>query len=95
MCITGYSVMDNSIHSTWNLTGLPIHYKSMIPSAYTQFGEPFINDLIPIIDQVENLLSKLDDAVTTLSLNPLGVLAAERVPDEQLDSNMVGACITR
>lgn len=41
-----------------------------------------------------NLLSKLDDAVTTLSLNPLGVLATERVPDEQLDNNMVGACIT-
>ena len=65
----------------------------MVPSAYTQFGEPFINDLIPIIDQVENLLSKLDDAVTTLSLNPMGVLTGISTVDEMIDSNMVGACV--
>lgn len=75
-----------------NLTGLPIHYKSMISSAYTQFGEPFVNDLIPIMDQIENLLSKLDDAVTTLSLNPIAWTSG-RMPDEPLNSNIVGACL--
>lgn len=86
--------VDNELEDTHaNLTGLPIHYKSMVPSAYTQFGEPFINDLIPIIDQVEQLLSRLDDAVQTLSMNPIGVLTG-RAPDEQIDSNLVGACIT-
>ena len=86
--------VDNELTDTRaNLTGLPIHYKSMVPSVYTQFGEPFINDLIPIIDQVENLLSKLDDAVTTLSLNPMGVLSGLSTVDEMIDSNMVGACI--
>lgn len=85
---------DNELVDTKdNLTGLPIHYKSMTPSAYTQFGEPFVTDLIPIIDQVENLLSKLDDAVTTLSLNPIGVMTTERVPDEPINSNIVGSCI--
>lgn len=84
---------DNELVDTKdNLTGLPIHYKSMTPSAYTQFGEPFVTDLIPIIDQVENLLSKLDDAVTTLSLNPIATISG-RVPDEPIDSNIVGACI--
>lgn len=88
------SYVDNKLVDTHkNLTGLPIHYKSMVPSAYTQFGEPFINDLIPIIDQVENLLSKLDDAVTTLSLNPMGVLTGISTVDEMIDSNMVGACV--
>lgn len=88
------SYVDNELVDTHtNLTGLPIHYKSMVPSAYTQFGEPFINDLIPIIDQVENLLSKLDDAVTTLSLNPMGVLTGISTVDEMIDSNMVGACV--
>lgn len=88
------SYVDNKLADTHkNLTGLPIHYKSMVPSAYTQFGEPFINDLIPIIDQVENLLSKLDDAVTTLSLNPMGVLTGLSTVDEMIDSNMVGACV--
>lgn len=86
--------VDNELIDTRkNLTGLPIHYKSMVPSAYTQFGEPFINDLIPIIDQVEQLLSRLDDAVMTLSLNPIGVITG-RAPDEQIDSNIAGACIT-
>lgn len=86
--------IDNELTDTKpNLTGLPIHYKSMVPSAYTQFGEPFINDLIPIIDQVEHLLSKLDDAVTTLSLNPIGVLTGLSTLDEQIDSDMTGACI--
>lgn len=88
------SYVDNELVDTHkNLTGLPIHYKSMVPSVYSQFGEPFINDLIPIIDQVEQLLSRLDDAVMTLSLNPIGVITG-RAPDEQIDSNVAGACIT-
>ncbi len=86
--------VDNELTDTnKNLTGLPIHYKSMVPSAYTQFGEPFINDLIPIIDQVEQLLSRLDDAVQTLSMNPIGVLTGLSTVDEMIDSNMVGACV--
>lgn len=86
--------VDNELVDTHkNLTGLPIHYKSMVPSAYTQFGEPFINDLIPIIDQVEQLLSRLDDAVQTLSMNPIGVLTGLSTVDEMIDSNMVGACV--
>ena len=88
------SYIDNELVDTnKNLTGLPIHYKSMVPSAYTQFGEPFINDLIPIIDQVEQLLSRLDDAVQTLSMNPIGVLTGLSTVDEMIDSNMVGACV--
>lgn len=64
----------------------------MTPSSFTEFGEPFVNDLIPIMDQIENLLSKLDDAVTTLSLNPIAYTVG-RIPDEPLNSNIVGACI--
>lgn len=84
---------DNKLVDTKvNLTGLPIHYKSMTPSSYTQFGESFITDLIPIMDQIENLLSKLDDAVTTLSLNPIATITGRTI-DEPIDSNIVGACI--
>lgn len=75
-----------------NLTGLPIHYKSMSPSRYNQFGEPFVNDLIPVMDSIENLLSKLDDAVTTLSLNPIAIMSGRSI-DEPINSNVVGACI--
>lgn len=75
-----------------NLTGLPIHYKSMTPSAYQQFGEPFVNDLIPILDQIELLLSRVMDGVYTLSTNPIAYMSGRAI-DEPIDANMVGACV--
>ena len=77
-----------------NLTGLPIHYKGMTPSAYPQFGEPFVNDLIPILDQIELLLSRVMDGVYTLSTNPIAYQTGRSVvEDEPINANMVGACI--
>ena len=65
-----------------NLTGLPIWYSSLDKTKYDNFGDPFLLDLIPIMDSVENLLSKLDDAVTTLSMNPFGVVSGQRIKSE-------------
>lgn len=75
-----------------NLTGLPIWYSSMDKSKYDKFGDPVILDLIPLIDAIENLLSKLDDAVTTLSLNPLGIVTGQRV-DSSIPNNIAGAVL--
>jgi len=75
-----------------NLTGLPIWYSAMDKSRYDKFGDPFILDLIPLMDTIENLLSKLDDAVTTLSLNPLGVVSGQRI-DSSIPDNIVGAVL--
>lgn len=75
-----------------NLTGLPIWYSSMDKSKYDMFGDPFILDLIPLMDTIENLLSKLDDAVTTLSLNPLGVVEGQRI-DSSIPDNIVGTVL--
>lgn len=75
-----------------NLTGLPIWYSAMDKSRYDKFGDPFILDLIPLMDTIENLLSKLDDAVTTLSLNPLGVVTGQRI-DSSIPNNIVGTVL--
>ena len=75
-----------------NLTGLPIWYSSMDKAKYDKFGDPFILDLIPLMDSIENLLSKLDDAVTTLSLNPLGVVSGQRI-DSAIPTNITGTVL--
>lgn len=75
-----------------NFTGLPIHYCAMEKSFYDQFGDSLFLDLIPIQDKIEHLLSKLDDAVTTLSLNPVGVVKGTKVTEnDMVNSNVSGA----
>jgi SPP1 family phage portal protein len=75
-----------------NLSGLPIHFCAMDKTEYNFFGDSIMNDLMPIMNQIESLLSKLDDAITTLSLNPIGVSEGQRV-DESIPKDIVGATI--
>lgn len=87
-------VYENNVlvDTKMNLTGLPIWYSSMDKSKYDKFGDPVILDLIPLMDTIENLLSKLDDAVTTLSLNPLGVVSGQRI-DSSIPNNITGTVL--
>lgn len=80
------------IDTSSNLTGLPIHYKRIDKTEYDMFGEAFIDDLIPIMDEIEELLSRLSDAVETLSMNPIAYTSGG-IWDKPINSNMVGACI--
>ena len=75
-----------------NLTGLPIHYVSGVQSPYNTYGVGVVADLIPIVDELEALLSKTSDAVTTLSLNPLGVSSGQRI-DAQIDKDITGTIL--
>ena len=75
-----------------NLTGLPIHYASLDKSEYNFFGDSALNDLIPIMNQIETLLSKLDDAINTLSMNPLGVSMGQRITDS-IPKDICGATL--
>ena len=75
-----------------NLTGLPIWYSELDKARYDKFGDAIINDLIPIMDAIENLMSKIDDAVTTLSLNPLGVVTGQRI-DSAIPNSIVGTVL--
>lgn len=79
------------VDSSRNPTGLPIHYVSMERAMHDQFGEPMALDLIPILDKIEHLLSKEDDAVTILSLNPIFTIQGQNISEgEMLDSNVSG-----
>lgn len=85
-------IYENSklIDTKTNLTGLPIWYSAMEKAKYDKFGDPFPLDLIGIMDTIEALLSKLDTAVTTLSLSPLGIVSGQRM-DSEIPTNIVGA----
>ena len=46
----------------------------------------------PILDEIESLLSKMNDSIYTLSLNPLLVVSGQKV-DSQIDSGLVGSVL--
>jgi SPP1 family phage portal protein len=75
-----------------NPTGLPIHYTCGDLDRSGYFGASIVKDLIPIIDEIEGLLSKMSDSVSTLSLNPLGVSVGDRV-DASVDADITGAVL--
>lgn len=82
------------IESKENYSGLPIHYVGMDKAEYDQYGDSMVLDLIPIQDKIESLLSKLDDAITTLSLNPVGVVKGAKITEtDMVDSNVAGAVL--
>lgn len=87
-------VNNRLVSSIENYTGLPIHYVTMDKAEYDQFGDSIVLDLIPIQDKIEGLLSKLDDAITTLSLNPVGVITGAKMTEtDMVDSNVAGAVL--
>lgn len=53
-----------------NTSGLPIHYHG-ISESDDRFGEGLLENIKPILDEIEDLLSKMGDSIYTLSLNPL------------------------
>lgn len=53
-----------------NVSGLPIHYKGL-NDWDNRYGEGLLENIIPVLDEIEDLLSKMGDSIYTLSLNPL------------------------
>lgn len=75
-----------------NTTGLPIHYTSGNMDASGFFGVSVVSDLMPIMDEIETLLSKMSDSVGALSLNPLGVSIGDKV-QSNVDTDVTGAVL--
>ena len=71
-----------------NLTGLPIHYNS-INDEDDRFGEGLLENIIPVLDEIEDLLSKMGDSIYTLSLNPL-LLTLGQAIEGTVSSDAVG-----
>lgn len=75
-----------------NLTGLPIHYKNFNDSD-ENCGISELEDIKPILDQLEDILSKMTDAVYTLSLNPIPVSIGQQI-EGTIPSDAVGYSVS-
>ncbi|EKN43056.1 phage portal protein, SPP1 Gp6, partial [Clostridium botulinum CFSAN001627] len=74
-----------------NISGLPIHYKNFNDSD-SNCGRSDLEDIKPILDQIEDILSKMTDAVYTLSLNPIPVSIGQKI-EGSIPSDAVGYSI--
>ena len=71
-----------------NVCGLPIHWHNFNDEDYN-FGKDLLSELIPIMDDIEDAMSKLGDAVYTLSMNPIPVATGQRI-DSSIPADAVG-----
>lgn len=71
-----------------NETGLPIHYKGL-NDWDVRYGEGLLENILPVLDEIEDLLSKMGDSIYTLSLNPL-LLTTGQAIDGTVSNDAVG-----
>lgn len=64
--------------SVTNVTGLPIHYHNTNDET-PYFGTSVLNDIKPLLDELEDILSKMGDAIYVNSLNPMPVALGQRI----------------
>ncbi len=70
---------DEFLESTdVNVCGLPIHYHNFNDMDY-DFGISLLTDIKPILDDLEDIMSKLGDAIYVNTLNPLPVAIGQRI----------------
>lgn len=87
---------DKMIHlfTKNNLSGLPIHYINGNNDIENKFGKSIIDDIKPLIEKIEMLLSKLDDAIYVNSLNPIAYttnLQTRSISDgEKMNADLIG-----
>ncbi|MDF2844058.1 MAG: Phage portal protein Gp6 [Herbinix sp.] len=79
---------EKLVESKVNLSGLPIHYHNFNDSDYN-FGESMLADIVPILDELEDIISKMGDAIYINSLNPLPVAIGQRV-DSSIPADATG-----
>lgn len=66
------------IDSYNNTSGLPILYKTANDYDFRE-GVGLLQDIIPVLDEIEDLLSKMGDSIYTLSLNPFLVTTGQQI----------------
>lgn len=76
------------VNTALNVSGLPIHYHNVNEDDYN-FGESLLVDIKPILDELEDILSKMGDAVYVNSLNPLPVCIGQRI-DSTIPADVTG-----
>lgn len=69
---------DEHLVSTSMSVGLPIHYHNFSDEDYN-FGVSLLTDIKPIMDELEDILAKLGDAIYVNSLNVMPVAIGQRI----------------
>ena len=79
---------EHMYNSGINVCGLPIHYHNFSDDDYL-FGESLLDDLKPLLDELEDIYSKLGDAIYVNTLNPLPVSMGVRL-DSSIPADATG-----
>ncbi|AEY67837.1 phage portal protein [Clostridium sp. BNL1100] len=74
-----------------NVAGLPIHYHNY-SDWDDNFGKSELDDIKPILDELEDIYSKLGDSIYTNSLNPMNVAIGQRI-ESSIPADAVGYVI--
>lgn len=69
---------DEHLVSTTMAVGLPIHYHNFSDEDYN-YGVSMLTDIKPIMDELEDVMSKMGDAIYVNSLNPMNVAIGQRI----------------
>lgn len=77
--------------STDRSVGLPIHYHNFNDEDYN-FGTSLLNDIIPIMDALEDIISKMGDSIYVNTLNPMPVAIGQRI-ESSIPADAVGFCM--
>ncbi len=79
---------EHMYNSGINVCGLPVHYHNFNDEDYL-FGESLLSDLKPLLDELEDIYSKLGDAIYVNTLNPLPVSMGVRL-DSSIPADATG-----
>ena len=74
--------------STDRSVGLPIHYHNFNDEDYN-FGKSLLDDIKPIMDDLEDIISKMGDSIYVNTLNPMPVAIGQRI-ESSIPSDAVG-----
>lgn len=69
---------EERLVSTDTSVGLPIHYHNFNDEDYN-CGISLLSDMIPIMDELEDIMSKLGDSIYVNTLNPMPVAIGQRI----------------
>lgn len=79
---------DEHLVSTTMAIGLPIHYHNFSDENYN-YGMSMLTDIKPILDELEDVMSKMGDAIYVNSLNPMNVAIGQRI-ESSIPADAVG-----
>lgn len=79
---------EERLVGTDTCVGLPIHYHNFNDEDYN-CGVSMLSDMIPIMDELEDIMSKLGDSIYVNTLNPMPVAIGQRI-ESSIPADAVG-----